>query len=96
MPKRYKVIGSQPVLDHQPDTTFNADLPEDQERFLVQIGALRVVSNDPASDRRRHPRKNKKVTPQIPDTPVRTPDPDPDPETPETPETSRASKDEED
>jgi hypothetical protein len=68
MPKRYKVIGSQPVLDHQPDTTFNADLPEDQERFLVQIGALRVVSNDPASDRRRRPRKNKKVTPQIPDT----------------------------
>jgi hypothetical protein len=42
LPKRYTVTGSQPVLDHQPGETFDADLPADQEEFLVGIGALAV------------------------------------------------------
>ena len=44
MSKRYTVIGSQPVLDHQPGETFAADLPADQERFLTLIGAIKVAS----------------------------------------------------
>jgi hypothetical protein len=41
--QRYKVVGTQPVLDHAPGATFEAKLPEDQEAFLLQIGALKVV-----------------------------------------------------
>ena len=35
MSKRYTVVGSQPILDHQPGESFEADIPEDQEKFLV-------------------------------------------------------------
>lgn len=50
--KRYKVTGAQPVLDKEPGETFDAALPEDQEQFLIQIGAIRIVSNEPGSDKR--------------------------------------------
>jgi hypothetical protein len=40
--KRYTVTGSQPVLDHQPGESFDADLPADQEEFLVGSGALAI------------------------------------------------------
>ena len=40
---RYKVVGVQPVLGHQPGETFDADIPEDQEAFLKQIGAIQAV-----------------------------------------------------
>lgn len=51
--KRYKVVGEQPVLDNRmPGDTFDATLPEDQEAFLLQIGAIKVVSNDPKTDKR--------------------------------------------
>lgn len=50
MSKRYTVIGSQPVLDHQPGDSFTAELPADQERFLTLIGALKVEHTEiPAS-----------------------------------------------
>lgn len=42
MPKRYTVTGSQPVLDHKPGESFEAEIPRDEERFLVSIGALTV------------------------------------------------------
>lgn len=51
--KRFKVIGSEPVLgDKQPGETFDAALPEDQESFLVRIGAIKVISSDIAADQR--------------------------------------------
>jgi hypothetical protein len=40
---RYKVIGTQPVHGTPPGGSFEADLPEDQEAFLKQIGAIRSV-----------------------------------------------------
>jgi hypothetical protein len=48
--KRYKVIGSQPVLGHLPGETFEANIPEDQEAFLKQIGGIRAVGGTPPSD----------------------------------------------
>ena len=47
MARKYKVVGTQPVLDHQPGETFTATLEGDQESFLRQIGAIRVLENDP-------------------------------------------------
>lgn len=42
--KRYKVVGTEPVLDgYQPGEVFEADLSEDQETFLKEIGAIRAV-----------------------------------------------------
>jgi hypothetical protein len=41
--KRYKVTGTQPVLDHQPGEQFTAKIPPEQEDFLVQIGGLKVL-----------------------------------------------------
>jgi hypothetical protein len=56
MPKRYKVIGGQPVWgNHQPGESFEADIPEAEEAFLKDIGAILVVSNDPATDQRLNP-----------------------------------------
>ena len=43
MSKRYKVVGSAPILDHKPGETFEADLDETNESFLVGIGGLAVV-----------------------------------------------------
>lgn len=55
MPRKlYKNVGAEPILDdRQPGETFEANLPEDQEAYLKQIGALRVVSRKP---------KNKKLS----------------------------------
>lgn len=54
--KRYKVIGSQAVLgDHLPGETFDADLADDQEEFLIGVGAIKVVSTDVKSDKRINP-----------------------------------------
>jgi hypothetical protein len=48
--KRYRVIRSGPVLDHAPGETFVATLPEDQEAFLLQIGALEIVPGPKPKD----------------------------------------------
>lgn len=61
--KRYKVTGTQPVLDDkQPGETFDAVIPESEEAFLLQIGAIRVVSVDTAADKRIG--KDKRAVPQ--------------------------------
>lgn len=41
--KRYKVVGTQPVLDHQPGEEFAATLPFDQEEAFLTYGHLAVV-----------------------------------------------------
>lgn len=43
MKKRYKVIGTAPILDHQPGETFEADLDAGAEAFWFQIGAIELV-----------------------------------------------------
>lgn len=43
--KSYRVVGQQPVLDHQPGEKFDAKLDEAHEEFLVGIGAIEVVSS---------------------------------------------------
>ena len=43
MTKTYKVVGTAPILDHQPGETFEADIPDEQADFLVSIGGLEVV-----------------------------------------------------
>ena len=43
MSKHYKVVGSAPILDHKPGETFEADLDETNESYLVGIGGLAVV-----------------------------------------------------
>lgn len=48
MRKRYKVVGTAPILEHQPGETFEAELFEEQEKFLVGIGGLEVVESKPA------------------------------------------------
>lgn len=63
--KRYTVTGDQPVLgDKMPGETFDAVLPEDQERFLVGINAIKVISTDVAADKRIHSPKSKKASPE--------------------------------
>ena len=42
-PSRYEVTGTQPVLDHEPGTYFEADIPPVQEARLLASGALRLV-----------------------------------------------------
>jgi hypothetical protein len=41
--KTYKVSGTQPVFGNRPGSTFQADLPANQEAHLLQGGALKVV-----------------------------------------------------
>jgi hypothetical protein len=48
--RRYKVIGSQPILGHLPGESFEADIPEDQEAFLKQIGGIRAVGGPAPQD----------------------------------------------
>lgn len=43
--KTYKVVGTAPILDHQPGSTFTADL-SDIEDYLVSIGGLEIVEDD--------------------------------------------------
>lgn len=45
---RYKVIGTQPILEHQPGETFEANVPRNLERFLIGIGGLEVLKDAPA------------------------------------------------
>jgi hypothetical protein len=48
-PKRYKVIGTQPILEHAPGETFSTVIPKDLESFLIGIGGLEIVKAEPAS-----------------------------------------------
>lgn len=41
--KRYKVVGTQPIMGHAPGETFEASIPADKEAFLVQIGGIKVL-----------------------------------------------------
>jgi hypothetical protein len=41
--KRYRVTGTATVLGHAPNTTFEADLPPEQEAPLLKIGAIQEV-----------------------------------------------------
>jgi hypothetical protein len=51
--KRYEVTGTQPVLgDKMPGEKFDANMDEGQERFLLSIGAIKVISQDVAHDQR--------------------------------------------
>ena len=47
MAKRWKVVGTQPVFGHAPGETFEQDIPEDQEAFLKQIGAIEPAKGRP-------------------------------------------------
>jgi hypothetical protein len=46
-PKRYKVVGVLPILDHQPGETFEAELSPEYEATLTSIGGLAVVADKP-------------------------------------------------
>lgn len=36
----YKVVGSQPVAGHAPGSVFEADFSEEQEKALIEGGAI--------------------------------------------------------
>ena len=56
MKKKYRVAGPHPVLDHEPGSTFEAEIPADQEARLLERGSLiRVLLDAPKS-----PNKEKK------------------------------------
>ena len=40
---RYKITGTQPVLDQQPGHIFEADIPSELEAYLFAIGAIKVL-----------------------------------------------------
>jgi hypothetical protein len=42
MAKTYRVTGTQTTLGHPPGSTFEADIPENLERQLLESGALSV------------------------------------------------------
>jgi len=42
----YRVIGTQAVHETQPGETFEADLDEEQEKFLIEIGAIEKVGEE--------------------------------------------------
>lgn len=44
MKKKYKVVGTAEVLGHAPGSTFEAEIPADQEARLVERGSLVGVS----------------------------------------------------
>jgi hypothetical protein len=45
MKKKYQVVGRNEVLDHQPGTVFEAQIPADQEARLLERGSLIRVDN---------------------------------------------------
>ena len=47
-PKTYKVVGTQPILEHAPGETFSAVIPKALESFLIGIGGLEIVKAEPA------------------------------------------------
>ena len=56
MKKKYRVAGPHAVLDHEPGSTFEAEIPADQEARLLERGSLiRVLSDAPKT-----PNKEKK------------------------------------
>jgi hypothetical protein len=58
MPKRYKVTGTQPVLDNRmPGEMFTATIAEGQEQFLIGIGALKIVDSNPTKPAKRTAKK---------------------------------------
>ena len=48
---RYKVTGTQPILNHQPGETFEAKIPTDREAFLIAIGGITVVDEPKPVDK---------------------------------------------
>jgi hypothetical protein len=48
--KRYKVVGTAPILDHQPGETFEQTIPADLEKYLIGIGGLAIVGGKAKSD----------------------------------------------
>ena len=53
--KTYKVVGTAPILDHQPGETFEQSIPADLEKYLIAIGGLAVVEEKAAEE----PKANK-------------------------------------
>ena len=53
--KRYRVIGTAKIGGYSPGETFEADFPPEQEKPLLQIGAVEVV----VSHRDEKPKKQK-------------------------------------
>lgn len=43
MNKEYKNVSQTEILGHSPGTTFTADLPESQEKSLLEGGGLKVI-----------------------------------------------------
>ena len=52
MPKRYKVVGTAPILGNEPGETFTAKISDEQEAFLIQIGGLKVVGGTKKADKK--------------------------------------------
>jgi len=48
---RYKVTGTQPILNHQPGETFEGNIPHAREAFLIAIGGITVVDEPKAVDK---------------------------------------------
>jgi hypothetical protein len=48
--KRYRVVGTQPVMVHEPGSTFVAVFHPGLEEFLIGIGALEVVPGPKPDD----------------------------------------------
>jgi len=48
MKKKYRVTGTAEVMGHVPGSTFEAEIPADQEARLIQRGSLvRVLTDAP-------------------------------------------------
>lgn len=45
MKKKYRVAGPHSVLDHEPGSVFEADIPADQEARLLERGSLTRVDS---------------------------------------------------
>lgn len=50
--KTYRVKGSSRELGHEPGETFQASIPEAQEKRLIKRGALEVVSSGGNDDKK--------------------------------------------
>jgi hypothetical protein len=46
MKKKYRVAGEHDVLGHKPGSTFEAEIPADQEARLLERGSLTRVDKD--------------------------------------------------
>jgi len=46
MKKKYRVAGEHDVLGHKPGSTFEAEIPADQEARLLERGSLTRVLTD--------------------------------------------------